>query len=179
MLGLIKKKRQPRTVNTSRGHYFIGQTDALIMEGQKQNAWGGLYNPAESGIAVVIDTFTVSNFSSQFFNVEMWVNPKLTGKGTTSSFLHPADLSLNPLPQPRVNLQYASQITENPIGGVNVMNRIVPPNSTFMSDSGKSGITIPPGGSVAIFLRSPGPFKYESRIVFRWWEDAIEVGGPQ
>ncbi|SDN95618.1 hypothetical protein SAMN04487897_106118 [Paenibacillus sp. yr247] len=187
MFGLIKKRRQPvevvdvksRTLNSFRGNYFIGQTDALIMEGQQQNAWGGVFNPAESGVILFLDIFAITNFSSQFFNMEIWVNPKLTGKGNTSSLVHPANLTLNPPTQPKVKLQYASQINEIPIGGVNVSNRIVPPNSTFMSDSNKGGIVIPPGGSFAIFLKSPGPFIYESRIVFRWWEEKNSVGGQQ
>ncbi|TVY05402.1 DUF6143 family protein [Paenibacillus cremeus] len=187
MFGLIKKRQQPvevvdvtsRRLNSFQGKYFIGQTEMLIMEGQQQNAWGGLFNPAASGVALFLDIFTISNYSSQFFSAEIWLNPKLARKGNTSSLVHPANLALNPQAEPKVKLQYDCQINDVPLGGVNVMNRIVPPNSTFMSDPGKGGIILPPGGAIAVFLKSPGPFKYESRIAFRWREENHSDGGPQ
>ncbi|WP_308636175.1 DUF6143 family protein [Paenibacillus silvisoli] len=181
MLSLIKKKRRPAEADqsASQDSYFIGQTEALRMEGQRQNTWGGLFNPADSGVAAVVDMFAISNFSSQSIHAELWVNPTLVGKGSRSSLVHPSNLALEPAAQPEVKLHYASQSTDNPIGGVNVINRIISPNSTYSSDPGKGVFVIAPGGSIAIVLRSPGPFHYETRIVFRWREEEHAAGGPQ
>lgn len=183
MFGLIKKKRRPmevadRTSLNSMQGKFIGQTESLAMEGQQQHAWGGLFNPVDSGVHMFFDTFTITNFSSQFLNAEIWFNSKLPGKGIPSSLIHPANLALTPLPQPKVELLYASQVNGTPMGGINVFNRTVAPSTTLISESSKGSIILPPGGSLAIFVRSPGPFKYETRFAFTWWEDTNAAGGP-
>jgi len=184
VFGLRKKRRPIEVVDiaipsmkSAQGKYFIGQTEMLEMAGQQQNAWGGLFNPADSGIDLFFDIFTITNFSSQYYNAEIWLQSKQPGGGAVSPLIHPANLALQPPPEPKAELRYGSRVQGMPLGGVNVFNRIVPPNTTLISDSSKGGIVVPPGGSFAIFLKSPGPFAYEAKIVFSWWEDASAGGG--
>ncbi len=180
MLGIICKKKQPTYVvditnptwQSILGNYFISQTDELTFGGG-YNAWGGLINPTGFQVNMYFDIFTITNFSGQPFTAEIWINPCLPGKGTISSYTHPANLTITPPPKPKVMLIYDSQVFGSPKDGVNVFDRIVPPNSTLISDSSKGGIIIPPGGSFVIFLRSPGPLNISGRIVLTWWEEKI------
>ena len=185
MLGIFRKKKQLEadkpievvditnpTWQSILGKYFIGQTDQLTFGGQ-YNAWGGLINPEGSDVNLFFDIFTVTNFSAQTFLSGIWLNPKLPGQPITSSFVHPSNLAITPPPKPRVKVQFASQVSGMPTGGVNPFDRIVPANSTLISDSSKGSIIIPPGGSFVIFLSSDGPLKYQSRIVLTWWEEPI------
>ena len=180
MLGIFCRKKRPIDVvditNPTRqailGNYFISQTDELTFGG-RYNAWGGLKNPIGSKINMLFDIFTITNFSGQPFTAEIWINPCLPGKGTISSYTHPSNLTITPPPKPKVMLVYASQVLGAPTAGANVFDRIVPPNSTLISDSSKGGIIIPPGGSFVIFLMSPGPPNIKGRIVLTWWEEKI------
>jgi hypothetical protein len=84
MFGLFRKKKQiPRankplevvditnpTMQSILGKYFIGQTDEVVLGGQS-NAWGGLVNPANSGVNMFFDIFTITNFSTQSFLAEI------------------------------------------------------------------------------------------------------------
>lgn len=154
------------------GNYFISQTDDLIFGGP-YNAWGGLFNPIDSMVNLFFDIFTITNFSGQPFTAEIWLNPSLPGQGTISSNTHPSNLTITPPPKPKVKLIYSGQVLGAPKDGINVFDRIVPPNTTLISDSSKGGIIIPPGGSFVIFLRSPGYQNITGRIVLTWWEEKI------
>ncbi|HJV45099.1 MAG TPA: DUF6143 family protein [Bacillota bacterium] len=154
------------------GKYFIGQTQELTLEGTS-HAWGGLVNPSDSKVNLFFDIFTVTNFSRYSFLAEIWLNAKLPGNPTISTYVHPSNLTLHPLPKPKVSLQFVSQTLGSPSGGVNAFDRIVVPNTTLISDSSKGSIIIPPGGSFAIFLLPLGSGVAQSRIVLTWWEEQV------
>lgn len=180
MLDIFNKFKRPvpvvditnPTLQAILGNYFIGQTEEIFMAGSN-NAWSSLINPADSGVNLFFDIFTITNFSGQSFTAEMWFNPKLPGKGMSTPYITPSNLTINPPPKPKAKLLFASQVPGIPIGGVNIFDRIVSPNSTLISDSSKGGMIFGPGDSFVIFLRSPGIQKIPVRVVFSWWEEKI------
>jgi hypothetical protein len=153
------------------GKYFIGQTEDLMIGGP-DNAWGGLINPKNSGLNIFFDIFTITNFSERTFTAEIWLNPKMPGKRSTSSLVTASNHTITPLPKSKVFLQFAST-HESPTGGVNIFDRIVAPNSTLVSDSHKGLIIIAPGGSFIVFMKSPGSTRVQGKIVFTWWEEKV------
>lgn len=181
MFNMFNKNRRPvrvvdltnPTLQAILGNYFIGQTEEICMAGE-YNAWAALVNPIASGVNLFFDIFTISNFSAQSFTAEIWLNPKLPGHGMTTPYITPSNLAITPPPKPRARLLFTGQASGKPIGGVNVFDRIVAPNSTLVSDSSKGGIILGVGDSLAIFLRSPGTQKTQARVVFSWWEEKIQ-----
>jgi hypothetical protein len=154
------------------GKYFIGQTGELTF-GSQYNAWGGLINPGNSRVNLFFDIFTITNFSTINFTGEIWLNATLLTKGKTSSIVTPSNQGIFPPPKPKAVLQFADYLAESPLTGVNIFNRIVPQNSTLVSDSHKGSIIIGPGKSFSIFLRSPGDGIIKGTIVMTWWEEHI------
>jgi hypothetical protein len=178
MLDIFKKNIRPiqvvdltnPTLQAILGNYFIGQTEEISIQGSN-NAWAALINPINSGVTLFFDIFTISNFSGQSFTAEIWLNPKLPGRGMTTPYITPSNLAITPPPKHKVKLLFASQVSGKPIGGVNAFDRIVTPSSTLVSDSSKGGIILGAGNSFAIFLKSPGTQKILARVVFSWWEE--------
>jgi len=181
MLNIFKKNKRPikvvdltnPTFQAILGNYFIGQTEEIAIQGSN-NAWAALINPPDSRVNLFFDIFTINNFSGQSFTSEIWLNPKLPGRGTMSPYITPSNLTISPPPKPRVKLLFNSQVQGIPTGGVNVFVRIASPNSTLISDSSKGGIILGPGDSFAIFLRSPGLQKIPVRVAFAWWEEKMK-----
>lgn len=175
-----KKSKQPIEVvditspamNSMLGRYFIGQTGMLDFGG-KNDAWGGIINPDNSGVDLYFDIFTITNFSSQSFTAEIWLNAKAPGKALFSSTVTPSNQAIFPPPQPKAIMEYAAHTTEPPVNGVNIFGRIVAPNSTLVSDSHKGSIIIGPGGSFSILLKSPGQQSTTGTIVLTWWEEKV------
>ena len=60
-------------LNSRLGRYFIAQT-GLLNFGNGYNAWGGIINPFESGVNLYIDIFTITNYSTQSFIGEIWLD---------------------------------------------------------------------------------------------------------
>lgn len=159
-------------MNSILGRYFIGQSETLNF-GNRYDAWGGIINPNNSGVNLYIDIFTITNFSSQSFTGEIWLNAKTTGKATVSTTVTPSNQSISPPPRPIAIMEYADHISEPLTKGVNIFGRIVAPNSTLVSDSHKGSIIIAPGGSFLIFLKSPGQQNITGTIVLTWWEEKV------
>ena len=178
IINILKKTKKPievvdltnPTLQSILGNYFIGQTEELTMVGNN-NAWAALINPINSGGNLFFDIFTITNYSEKSFPAEIWLNPKLPGRGISSPYVTPSNLTITPPPKPKTKLLFASLVAGAPTDGVNVFDRIVTPNSTLVSDSSKGGIILGPGDSFAIFLRSPGTPKIPARVVFSWWEE--------
>lgn len=177
---LKKIKKQPVKVvditspamNSMLGKYFIGQTGMLNF-GNNYDAWGGILNPTNSDVNLYFDIFTITNFSSQSLSGEIWLNAKPPKKVKTSSTVTPSNQAISPPPKPKVIMVYADYMTEPLTKGVNIFGRIVPPNSTLVSDSHQGSIIIPPGGSFSILLKSPGSQNIKGTIVLTWWEEEI------
>lgn len=159
-------------LNSRLGRYFIGQT-GLLNFGSGYNAWGGVINPIDSGVNLYIDIFTITNFSTQSFIGEIWLNADAPKNAVVSHTVTPSNQGISPPPIPKAVMKYADYSAEPMARGVNIFGRIVAPNSTLVSDSHNGSMIIGPGGSFSILLRPPA-FQYiTATIVLTWWEEAI------
>ncbi|HOJ10129.1 MAG TPA: DUF6143 family protein [Clostridiales bacterium] len=159
-------------LNSRLGRYFIGQT-GLLNFGNGYNAWGGIINPIDSGVNLYFDIFTITNFSTQSFMGEIWLNASSPKNAVISSTVTPSNQGISPPPIPKAVMKYADYFTEPMTGGVNIFGRIVAPNSTLVSDSHNGSIIIGPGGSFSILLRPLVSQYIKGTIVLTWWEEAL------
>ncbi|KGM96937.1 hypothetical protein Z968_04965 [Clostridium novyi A str. 4552] len=151
------------------GVYFIGQTPTLVV-GNGSNAWAALVNPIDSGIDLFTNVLSISNFSSKnTIKAGIWLNTTAPGNPATSSSVSPSNTTIPIQPTPEVLLQYVQSTNGVPSGGVNIFDRIVPPNTTLVSEEdGK--LIVPPGGNCLLFLESPSKEDIKSIVAFGWWE---------
>ncbi len=159
-------------LNSMLGRYFIGQTE-LLNFGNHRNAWGGIFNPTNSGVNLYFDIFTITNFSTQSFVGEIWLNAKSPRNAKPSSTVTPSNQAIFPPPKPKAIMLNADNLGEPLLRGVNIFGRIVSPNSTLVSDSHKGSMIIPPGGTFSIFLQSQDLQNVQGTIVLTWWEEKI------
>lgn len=164
-------------MNSMLGRYFIGQTGELNFR-NGYDAWGGLINPLHSGVNLYFDIFTITNFTTQSFTGEIWLNAQAPEGAITTSTVTSSNQAISPLPTPKVIMKYLDNITEPPSTGINIFGRIVAPDSTLVSDSHKGSIIIGPGGSFSILLKSSGQQHVNGTIVLTWWEEQINCGCP-
>jgi hypothetical protein len=157
-------------LNSRIGKYFIGQT-GLLNYGGGYYAWGGIVNPADSGVNLYIDIFTITNFSTQNLISEIWLNADPPRKAAVSYNVTPTNQAISPSPLPKAVMKYAGYSAEPMTKGVNIFDRIVTQNSTLVSDSHNGSIIIGPGGSFSILLRPPGYQYITGTIVMTWWEE--------
>ncbi|MDR3561614.1 MAG: DUF6143 family protein [Negativicutes bacterium] len=153
------------------GNYFLGQTRLLVF-GDGSHTWGALVNPPDSQVNLSIDNFSVSNYSTYPFVAQIWFNGMVQCPFVLSDKVSAANTALQPVPKPRVQLQFAESVAVRPAGGVNPLNQIVSPRSTVVDDKGGKFI-LPPGGSFLIFLVPPGACMVRARIGFGWWETQV------
>ncbi len=156
-----------------RGQYFIGYADNLTF-GNGTSAWARLYNPCRSKIDLFVNVWTVTDVSEAPYRVQFWFNADPPGEPTDSTLVTPSNTAICPLPQPRVKLQYASNVVGEPEGGIKAFVRRAQPETTLVeSENGK--LIFPPGGSLLVFLSTPEtPTTAASgRVAFGWWEEAI------
>lgn len=159
-------------LNSRNGKYFIGQTGPLNF-GNLYNAWSGIINPIDSAVNLYIDIFTITNFSTQSFIGEIWLNVHSPKNAVVSPTIISSNQSISPAPKPKAVMKYIDYFAEPLIRGVNIFGRIVAPNSTLVSDSHNGSIIIGPGGSFSILLK-PSTYQYiTGTIVLTWWEEAI------
>ncbi|WLV25328.1 DUF6143 family protein [Aciduricibacillus chroicocephali] len=151
-----------------KGRYFVGQTDHIRF-GKGTNAWGGLINPVKSDVDLFVNAFTITNHSNQPIEAEIWFNPIPPGEFTISDNVTPANTALCPPPIPEVKIAYAEFVEGSPRKGVMAFRRIVPPQSTLVSEEDGKFI-FPPGGSFIIFLRSKTNEIIKSEVAFGWFE---------
>jgi hypothetical protein len=181
VFGLLGKQHHPievvnitTQVNESfQGKYFFGQTD-LITFGGAYKAWGGLFNPADSGVNLFFNVFTVSNFTSLPFTAEIWFNSIPAGKVILSTHVTAGNQSLVPPSQPKINLKYASNTSLSPTDGVYAFLRRIEPNATLTRHDLLGMIIIPHGGSLIVLLKASDQGPITARIAFGWWEQRID-----
>lgn len=158
--------------NSELGRYFVGQTGELIF-GNGGNAWGAVVNPHDSGVNLYFDIFTITNFGDKSFSAEIWLNANPPRNAHISDTVTPSNQAIYPPPIPKSKIEYADRLDGEPHVGTNIFGRIVPPNSTLVSDSHKGSIIVGPGGSVSILLKSSEPEETKSTIVLTWWEEKV------
>lgn len=159
-------------LNSMLGRYFIGQTE-LLNFGNRGDAWGGIVNPIDSGVNIYFDIFTITNFLAQSFIGEIWLNARPPRNAKPSGAVTPSNQAIFPSPKPKATMLNADNLGEPLLKGVNIFGRIVPPNSTLVSDSHKGSIIIPPGGTFSILLQSQSLQNVQGNIVLTWWEEKI------
>lgn len=158
-------------LNSRLGRYFIAQT-GLLNFGNGYNAWGGIINPIDSGVNLYIDIFTITNFSTESFLGEIWLDADAPVIAVDSATITPSNQAISPPPIPNAVMKDASYFAGPMSGGVNIFGRIVTPNSTLVSDSHSGSIIIGPGGSFSILLKPLASQYTSGTIVLTWWEDA-------
>ncbi len=156
------------------GKYFVGYADNLTF-GEGTSTWARLYNPPRSGVNLHVTVWTVSDVSESPFRAQIWFNSTPPGTPQESKLVTPSNTALCPLPQPRIKLQYAVNVTGEPCGGIKAFVRRGLPETTLVDDE-QGKFIFPPGGSFLIFLSNPEtPTQSASgRIAFGWWEEPIK-----
>lgn len=153
---------------STRGRYFVGQTDTL-QAGNGASAWAGLVNPRNSGVNLYANVFTISNFSNEYLTAQIWLNTTFPESASVSDKVSPANTSLRVIPQNNVNIRFIRTTALLPQNGVNVYERIVPPNTTLVSEEDGKFIEAP-GGSYAVIIKSSKLTISEAVVAFGWWE---------
>ncbi|WP_242847948.1 DUF6143 family protein [Inediibacterium massiliense] len=157
------------------GKYFVGYADNLTF-GMGTSAWARLYNPPNSGVNLHLAVWTVSDVVDSSFRAQIWFNASAPGVPQKSTLITPANTALCPLPQPRIELQYAVNVTGEPTGGIKAFVRRAQPESTLVDDE-QGKFIFPPCGSFLIFLSNPESPDLSSsgRIAFGWWEEPLKI----
>lgn len=153
------------------GVYFVGQTPQLSPRAG-EFTWAALVNPEGSGKNLFVNVFTISDFSPNQITAELWLNAKLPGKPSTSPLVSSSNTTIKPLPESEVLIEYVESTKKLPQGGVNIFDRIVPPNNTVVAEEDGKYI-IPPGGNFAIFLKPSMNKAINAIVAFGWWLEDI------
>ena len=154
------------------GKYFVGQTKTLIV-GNGLNGWAGLLNPFNSKVNLYTNVFTISNFSdSDYLTAEIWLNTNNPEKWSISNKVSPTNTALNPLPKNKVDIGFVKSTSELPESGVNVYERIVPPNTTLVGEEDGKFIEAP-GGNYVLIIKSSSSNATKVIVAFGWWEKPI------
>ncbi len=150
------------------GKYFVGQTENLLV-GKGSYGWAGLFNPRNSGVDLFANVITFSNFSDQYLTAQIWLNAKFSDEGTISEKVSPANIAIEPKPINKVDIRYVQSTDNLPMCGVNIFDRIVPPNSTLVSEEDGKFI-VPSGGNYSVLIKSSCPELSKVIVALGWWE---------
>ena len=150
------------------GKYFVGQTETLWV-GNGSIAWAGLVNPRNSDVNLYANVFTISNFSDDYLTAEIWVNTSLPKKTCVSHKISPTNTALKSLQKNKVDIRFIESTTIVPENGVNVYERIVPPNTTLVGEEDGKFIESP-GGSYVVVIKSSSSKRDKVIVAFGWWE---------
>ena len=153
------------------GSYFIGYADNLKLPNGR-SAWARLFNPRGSGVNLHVNVWTVTDISDSPFRAQFWFNSIPPICAYSDAAVTPSNTAFRPTPIPLVKLQYASNVTAEPMGGIKAFVRRGEPGTTLVeNENGK--LIFPPGGSFLVYLSIDGDAKAEGRIAFGWWEQRI------
>lgn len=153
------------------GKYFIGYADNLSL-GNGTSAWARLYNPFHSGVNLHVNVWTVTDISESPFRAQFWFNASPPGTPIESTLVTPSNTAIRPAPKPRVKLQQASNVKEEPTGGVKAFVRRGEPGTTLV-DTENGKLIFPPGGSFLVYISITDNIAASGRIAFGWWEERI------
>ena len=155
------------------GKYFLGSTGKLSF-GNDNNAWAGLLNPIDSRVNLHLYFWEVSNIGPSPVRARIYFNSSPPGQRTIVNTVFQGNTTLCPPPKPRIKLYQASDVADEPKGGVKVFVRRALPEVT-VGDEEVGKFIFPPGGSFVIFLSNPEtPDEPASATVgFSWWEEEV------
>jgi len=170
----IKAVEIPQELYQSlKGKYFVGYADELNF-GKGTSTWARLNNPPNSGVNLHVNVWTVTDVSDSTFRAQFWFNATPSETPIDSEFVTPSNTAISPLPKPKIKLQYATNVMNEPIGGIKAFVRRAEPETTIVDvENGK--FIFPPGGSFLVFLSNPETpdVLTSGRIAFGWWEAKI------
>ncbi len=155
------------------GEYFMGFAEGLSFD-TTTGAWARLYNPINSCVNLFVNVWTVTDITETPFRAEFYFNATPPGVPINSNNVTPTNTALCPSPIPKVQIQYATNVTGNPIGGAKAFIRDATPETTLV-DSENGKLIFPPGGSFLVFISTPelGGTSATGRVAFGWWEESI------
>ena len=158
---------------STKGAYFIGYADNLSLK-NGTSAWARLYNPRQSGVNLHVNVWTVTDISESPFRAQFWFNSTPSGTPSESTLVTTSNLAFRPIPKPKVKLQLASNVSNEPVGGVKAFVRRGEPGTTLV-DTENGKLIFPPGGSFLVFLSLTENTNTTAfgRIAFGWWEEKI------
>lgn len=156
-----------------KGKYFLGQTDLLLLGGEKE-AWGGLVNPNRSEVIMFVNVMTVSNFTDMPFTAQIWHNSSVPEGSQLSDLVAPANSALKRPIRNEVEIRFLSSEGRITMDGINVFDRVVPPYSTVVKeDDGR--FIFGEEGTYSVLLTAPDTSLISARLAFGWWEEKIGV----
>lgn len=155
------------------GKYFLGASDELEF-GNGESAWAGLFNPNNSGVNLHVYSWQVANTGQSPIRAQIWFNSHPSGNPTRVTTITPGNTTICPPPKPRIRFFEATDVTNEPVGGVKAFVRRVLPDVT-VGDEEVGKFIFPPGGSFLIFLSNPEtPSEPAAATVgYSWWEEKI------
>jgi hypothetical protein len=180
-----------------KGDYFIGCADDLVLS-DNTSCWVRLYNPYDSCVNLHVNVWTITEWSPDEFRAEFWFNAESPCSYSESENVTCSNTALCPVPTPQVELQFASDIEDEPRCGTMAYIRSGEPGTTVVgSEDGK--LIFPPGGLFLIYLSLIGcngsdthgrsePLADEelhgagskkgrrtshASIAFGWWEEPV------
>lgn len=152
--------------------YFVGYSDEMSL-GNGTSAWAGLFNPIYSDVYMFVNVWTITELlGASSIRAQIWFNAVYPGTPIVETLVTPANQALFPLPQPRVQLVKANNVSGSPIGGIKAFVRRIEPVSTqVFEEDGK--YIFAPGGNLTVFISNPEtPLELASaRVAFGWWEE--------
>lgn len=157
-----------------KGDYFIGYADNLTF-GNNTSAWARLYNPPYSGVNLHVNVWTVTDISNFPFRAQFWFNAQPPAGPYSLAQTTTTNTAIWPQPVPKVQLQLASDVSGDPVGGIKAYVRRGQPESTLVeTENGK--LIFPPCGSFLVYLSlAENPTESaEGRIAFGWYEEKIK-----
>lgn len=156
------------------GKYFVGYADNLNF-GAGTSAWARLFNPFHSKVNLHVTVWTVTDITESTFRAQIWFNATPPGQPQNSNLVTPANTAFCPLPLPKIELQFASNVLGEPTGGIKAFARRGQPETTLVDDE-EGKFIFPPGGSFLIFLSNPETpeLQAQGKIALGWWEEPIK-----
>lgn len=155
------------------GKYFVGYVDRLTF-GEGTFAWARLYNPPNSGVNLHVAVWTVSDVARSSYTATIWFNSFFLGTPLESENVTSTNTAINPIPQPKIKLQYSSSSKGFPQGGTKAFIRRGQPEATIVSEE-EGKFIFPPGGSFTVFLSNPQnpTIPVTASVAFGWWEESF------
>ncbi|MPN10602.1 hypothetical protein SDC9_157897 [bioreactor metagenome] len=156
-----------------KGDYFIGCADGLALS-DDTSCWARLYNPSDSCVNLHVNVWTITEISTAPFRAEFWFNADAPSSYTPSQNVICSNTAFCSVPTPQIELQMASNVTDEPNCGTMAYVRCGEPITTLVgSDDGK--LIFKPGGSLLIFLSliNCDSTTASASIAFGWWEEEI------
>lgn len=155
------------------GKYFIGFAADVQFSNYKYG-WAGLVNPSHSCVNLHVYVWTVTNFGIYPLNAEIRFNTKTPEGTVTSDYITPANTAFCPLPQPKVRILQANNVSGDPPCGDRILVRKVPSEVTIVGEE-DGGFIFPPGGSFSVLLSDAEASNKSgiANVAFGWYEEEI------